>query len=165
MNAAAATAETWPHATVLVVDDEPGMRNFLAKTLQPRTGGVMTASSAEEAAELLQRHRFDLLILDITLPGKNGITLLQELRAAGNPCEVVLITAFADLDTAIEALRAGAGDFLLKPFRVAQLLGASRQRVNQELKSMERDGAIRVEQGGLVVRDRAALMNIIDADN
>ena len=48
---------------------------------------------------------------------------------------------------------------------LAQLLGASRQRVNQELKSMERDGAIRVEQGGLVVRDRAALMNIIDADN
>lgn len=48
---------------------------------------------------------------------------------------------------------------------LAQLLGASRQRVNQELKSMERDGAIRIEQGGLVVRDRAALMNIIDADN
>ena len=48
---------------------------------------------------------------------------------------------------------------------LAQLLGASRQRVNQELKSMERDGAIRIEQGGLVVRDRAALMQIIDADN
>jgi CRP-like cAMP-binding protein len=48
---------------------------------------------------------------------------------------------------------------------LAQLLGASRQRVNQELKSMERDGAIRIEQGGLVVRDRAALMHIIDADN
>jgi CRP-like cAMP-binding protein len=48
---------------------------------------------------------------------------------------------------------------------LAQLLGASRQRVNQELKSMERDGAIRIEQGGLVVRDRVALMHIIDADN
>ena len=48
---------------------------------------------------------------------------------------------------------------------LAQLLGASRQRVNQELKSMERDGAIRIEQGGLVIRDRAALMHIIDADN
>ena len=48
---------------------------------------------------------------------------------------------------------------------LAQLLGASRQRVNQELKSMERDGAIRIEQGGLVIRDRVALMHIIDADN
>ena len=112
---------------MLVVDDEPGMRNFLLKTLQPRAGQVMTAGSAEEAEDLLQRHRFDLVILDITLPGKSGITLLQEMRVQGNPCEVVLITAFADLDTAIEALRAGAGDFLLKPFRVAQVLGAVKQ--------------------------------------
>ena len=124
MSLASSPAESWPHAAILVVDDEPGMRNFLLKTLQPRAGYVMAAGSAEEAEDLLQRHRFDLVILDITLPGKNGIALLQELRAQGNPCEVVLITAFADLDTAIEALRAGAGDFLLKPFRVAQVLGA-----------------------------------------
>ena len=112
---------------MLVVDDEPGMRNFLLKTLAPRAGLVLGAASAEEAEGLLQKHRFDLVILDITLPGKNGLTLLKEMRAQGEPCEVVLITAFADLDTAIEALRAGAGDFLLKPFRVAQVLGAVRQ--------------------------------------
>ncbi len=116
--------DNWPLASVLVVDDEPGMRNFLVKTLGPRAGQVHAAASAEEAEELLRRHRFDLVILDITLPGKNGITLLKELREQGNPCEVVLITAFADLDTAIEALRAGAGDFLLKPFRVTQVLNA-----------------------------------------
>ena len=120
-------AEHWPNASVLVVDDEPGMRNFLLKTLAPRAGQVLGAASAEEAEALLQKHRFDLVILDITLPGKNGITLLKEMRAQGEPCEVVLITAFADLDTAIEALRAGAGDFLLKPVRVAQVLGAVRQ--------------------------------------
>ena len=120
-------AEHWPNASVLVVDDEPGMRNFLLKTLAPRAGQVLGAASAEEAEALLQKHRFDLVILDITLPGKNGIALLKEMRAQGEPCEVVLITAFADLDTAIEALRAGAGDFLLKPFRVAQVLGAVRQ--------------------------------------
>ncbi len=120
-------AEDWPNASVLVVDDEAGMRNFLLKTLAPRAGQVLGAASAEEAELLLEKHRFDLVILDITLPGKNGITLLKELRQQGNPCEVVLITAFADLDTAIEALRAGAGDFLLKPFRLAQVLGAFRQ--------------------------------------
>lgn len=117
-------AEHWPNASLLVVDDEPGMRNFLLKTLAPRAGQVLGAASAEEAEGLLQKHRFDLVILDITLPGKSGITWLKEMRAQGEPCEVVLITAFADLDTAIEALRAGAGDFLLKPFRVAQVLGA-----------------------------------------
>jgi DNA-binding NtrC family response regulator len=116
--------ERWPLAAVLVVDDEPGMRNFLQKTLAPRAGLVLAAGSAEEAEGLLAQHRFDLVVLDITLPGKSGMVLLKELREQGNPCEVVLITAFADLDTAIEALRAGAGDFLLKPFRVAQVLGA-----------------------------------------
>jgi DNA-binding NtrC family response regulator len=118
--------ERWPNATVLVVDDEPGMRNFLVKTLAPRAGQVFDAASAEEAEGLLARHRFDLLILDISLPGKSGIDLLKQLRAEGHPGEVVLITAFADLDTAIEALRAGAGDFLLKPFRVTQVLNAFR---------------------------------------
>lgn len=119
-----ALPERWPLAQLLVVDDEPGMRNFLIKTLQPRAGQVMSAGSAEEAEDLLRRHRFDLVILDITLPGKSGIDLLKAMRAQGDPCEVVLITAFADLDTAIEALRAGASDFLLKPFRVTQVLNA-----------------------------------------
>lgn len=123
----AAPRDRWPHAAVLVVDDEPGMRHFLEKTLAPRVGQVLGAESAEAAEELLRRHRFDLVILDISLPGKSGIALLKDLRAQGNLCEVVLITAFADLDTAIEALRAGAGDFLLKPFRVTQVLGAVRQ--------------------------------------
>ncbi len=127
MSTRATPADSWPHATVLVVDDEPGMRNFLQKTLEPRAGSVLVAGSAEEAESLLQRQRVDLLILDITLPGKSGIQLLQDLHAQGERPEVVLITAFADLDTAIEALRAGAGDFLLKPFRVTQVLGACRQ--------------------------------------
>jgi DNA-binding NtrC family response regulator len=124
-------SELWPLAHVLVVDDEPGMRNFLEKTLASRVGAVQAAASAEQADELLARHRFDLVILDIKLPGRSGITLLRELRAQGNACEVVLITAFADLDTAIEALRAGASDFLLKPFRVTQLLNATQRALER----------------------------------
>ena len=116
--------EHWPLAAVLVVDDEPGMRNFLVKAMAPRVGEVQAAESAEAAEALLRRHRFDLLILDITLPGKTGLQLLQDLRAQGHPAEVVLITAFADLDTAIEALRAGANDFILKPFRITQVVTA-----------------------------------------
>jgi len=116
--------ERWPLAAVLVVDDEPGMRHFLERTLQPRVGHVASAASAEDADELLRRHRFDLVVLDIALPGKSGLQWLRELREAGVGSEVVLITAFADLDTAIEALRAGASDFILKPFRVTQVLNA-----------------------------------------
>ena len=68
----------------------------------------MTAGSAEEAEALLQPHRFDLVILDITLPGESGLTLVQGMRGQGNAFEVVLIAAFADLDTAIEGRAGGA---------------------------------------------------------
>ena len=122
------TEETrWPLASVLVVDDEPGMRSFLQKVLAPRVGQVQVAANADEADALVARHRFDLVVLDIAMPGRDGISWLKAQRADGNGCEAVMITAFADLDTAIEALRAGASDFILKPFRVAQILNALRQ--------------------------------------
>ncbi len=117
----------WPDWSILVVDDEQGMVNFLVKTLAPRCHNVMSAHSAEGGAELLRSHHVDLVILDITLPGKNGVAWLRELREHGFSGEVILITAFADLDTAIEALRAGASDFILKPFRVPQILNAVKQ--------------------------------------
>ncbi len=118
--------EGWPFWSVLVVDDEPGMRNFLVKTLTPRCQSVMEAPSAEDGAHLLRSHHIDLIILDIALPGQNGVAWLKELREQGYTGQVILITAFADLDTAIEALRAGASDFILKPFRVPQILNAVR---------------------------------------
>src|SRR5512139_28403 len=123
-HATASPESRWPMAAVLVVDDEPGMRSFLEKTLAVRVGQVHVAEDTQQADALVRRHRFDLVILDIALPGKSGIEWLREQRALGNDCEVVLITAFADLDTAIEALRAGASDFILKPFRLTQILSA-----------------------------------------
>ncbi|MDH5538997.1 MAG: sigma-54 dependent transcriptional regulator [Rhizobacter sp.] len=127
----------WPLACVLVVDDEAGMRSFLEKTLARRCGEVRCAASAEEADALVRKHRFDLVILDITLPGKSGIAWLKELRDLGFAGEVVLITAFADLDTAIEALRAGASDFILKPFRLTQILNAVKHGLERALLKRE----------------------------
>lgn len=125
------TSEGWPDWSILIVDDEQGMRNFLVKTLAPRCHFVMSAGSAEEGGEWLQGHHVDLIILDISLPGKSGVTWLKELRENGFSGEVILITAFADLDTAIEALRAGASDFILKPFRVPQILNAVKKCVER----------------------------------
>ncbi len=169
--------EHWPLDAILVVDDEPGMRNFLLKALQPRAGLVLAAVSAEEAETLLQRHRFDLVVLDITLPGKSGLVLLRELREQGQACEVVLVTAYADLDTAIEALRAGAGDLLLKPFRVTQLLGAvqralERSRLKRENWVLRRALQARTPAAdGLVGRSivikglQAALQRVAQVDS
>jgi len=116
--------EGWPDWSILIIDDEPGMRNFLVKTLVPRCHSVQSAGSAEEGALFLRHHHFDLLILDISLPGQSGVNWLKALREQGYRGHVIMITAFADLDTAIEALRAGASDFILKPFRVPQILNA-----------------------------------------
>ena len=117
----------WAWASVLVVDDEPGMVHFLERSLRPLVGDLMTAGSTEAAQALVERHRFDLIILDISLPGRNGLDWLSELRQAGHTMEVVLITAFADLESAIRALRSGASDFILKPFRLPQILNSVRQ--------------------------------------
>ena len=90
-SAASSPAARWPLAAVLVVDDEPGMRNFLEKTLASRVGSVQSAGSAEQADELVRRHRFDLIVLDVTLPGQGGIAWLRELRQRGFAGEVVQI--------------------------------------------------------------------------
>jgi DNA-binding NtrC family response regulator len=109
---------------VLVVDDEEGMRNFLERALKRRGCRVEGAGSAEEGAQRLATRHFDVIVLDIALPGKPGIDWLRELKAGGFIGDVVLITAFADVETAIEALRAGAADFILKPFRVDQIVNS-----------------------------------------
>ncbi|MDP3375779.1 MAG: sigma-54 dependent transcriptional regulator [Hydrogenophaga sp.] len=144
--------EGWPDWSILIVDDEQGMLNFLVKTLAPRCQFVMSAASAEEGAQGLRTHHVDLVILDISLPGKNGVAWLKELREQGFSGEVILITAFADLDTAIEALRAGASDFILKPFRVPQILNAikhcfERSRLRRENFVLRRAAACPVGRG------------------
>ncbi|GEO85772.1 MULTISPECIES: sigma-54-dependent transcriptional regulator [Alphaproteobacteria] len=111
-------------ATILVVDDEPGMRNFLVRTLAPRCKAIEEAADAEEASRKLDQHHFDVVILDNIMPGKNGVDWLIEQRAIGFFADVILMTAYADLETAIRALRAGAVDFVLKPFRSNQILNA-----------------------------------------
>ena len=114
----------WADYAVLVVDDEAGVRNFLQRALQARGCRVDIAGSAEEGAERLVEHHFDAIVLDIALPGRSGMDWLRSLKNDGFAGDVILITAYADLDTAIDALRAGASDFLLKPFSLAQVLNS-----------------------------------------
>lgn len=107
--------------SALAVDDEPGMRHFLEKALESRFTRVDTAGSIEMAQALFEDHDYGTIVLDVSLPGKSGLTWLNELRQGGYEGDVILITGYADMDTAIGALRAGAQDFLQKPFRIDQL--------------------------------------------
>ena len=111
-------------SAILIVDDEPGMCNFLQRALQDDCAVVRVANNVEEAEELRRREHFDLLIVDIRLPGVSGVEWLQTLRAHGDQADVIFITAYADLETAIDALRVSASDFLMKPFRLEQILNS-----------------------------------------
>jgi two-component system NtrC family response regulator len=124
-------------SAVLVVDDEPGMRNFLQKALDQECALVEAADSVESAEALRRRYHFDLLIVDIRLPGRSGIEWLAELRDQDVTTDVIVMTAYADLETAVAALRGGASDFLLKPFRVEQMMAAVRRCLERRRMTRE----------------------------
>ena len=123
--------------SILVVDDEPGMRNFLVRTLGPLCKRIDEAASAEAASKLLDVQHFDLVILDNVMPGQSGLDWLAEQRRVGFFSEAILMTAYADLDTAIHALRVGASDLVLKPFRSNQILNAVRRSIDQRVLRRE----------------------------
>ncbi len=123
--------------SVLVLDDEPGMRNFLRRVLAPRVHRLEEAVNAAEASALLDAHHFDLVILDNVMPGQSGLDWLAEQRKVGLFAEAILITAYADLETAIHALRVGAADFVLKPFRSNQILNAVARCMDQRFLRRE----------------------------
>jgi DNA-binding NtrC family response regulator len=112
------------HRSVLIIDDEHGIRNFLIKGLSKLLGFIESAENLETAEDLRQRCHFDLIIADIKLPGGSGVEWVQSLREAGCNTPVIFITAHAHLDIAIDAIRAGAADFIIKPFRMDQILTA-----------------------------------------
>jgi len=118
--------------SVLIVDDEPGIRNFLKRGLQKCFSLVETAEDVDAAEQLRQRCHFDLIIADIRLPEKNGVEWITQLREQGSNSGVIFMTAHADLETAVAALRAGAQDFIMKPFRMEQMLTAVQRYLEQQ---------------------------------
>ena len=110
--------------SILVVDDEPGVRSFLQRALTKEYGLVEATDTAESAEQLRQRCHFDLIIVDINLPGRSGLEWIQDLRRGNDNSDVIFISAYADLNATINALRAGAADFIIKPFRVEQVTAA-----------------------------------------
>ena len=102
-------------ASVLVVDDEGANRYSVSKTLQ-RVGYVVSeAASAEDALEKMKVQRFDVVLTDIRMPGLDGVELLRRIKEESPDVIVILMTAYASLGTAVEALRLGAHDYLIKP--------------------------------------------------
>jgi DNA-binding NtrC family response regulator len=102
---------------VLVVDDEPALRRSLARLLLSRGMQVVTADDGAAAIALLKEQHVDVALIDLMMPHVNGLELLDHIKANHNGVEVILMTAFGDVETAVRAVRAGAYHFLTKPFR------------------------------------------------
>ena len=130
--------------SVLIVDDEAGIRSFLKKGLHSRFGLIELAEDVATANELRKRCHFDLIISDIRLPGRSGVEWVTELREQGSHTAVIFITAYADIETAISALRAGAADFIMKPFRMEQI-HASVERCMERQKYQRENYLLRRE--------------------
>ncbi len=106
---------------VLVVDDEAGMRDFLALLLEGEGFEVATAADGGEALRAFDERPADLVISDIRMPKMGGVALLSELRQRDPSLPVVLVTAYASAESAIQAMKLGAVDYITKPFKVAEI--------------------------------------------
>ena len=107
---------------VLVIDDEPAVRQIIAAHVKQAGYNVDQAGGAAEAASKLVRGDVDIALCDIQMPDGNGLDLVKSIRESGIDTTFIMVTAFATMETAIEALRAGATDFITKPLRTEELL-------------------------------------------
>jgi two-component system response regulator AtoC len=116
------TPPTLPELNVLVVDDEPAIRQVLASAITKAGYGVECAASAGEALAKLEATPFDVVLSDIFMPVTDGIELLKQARAKGHTATFIMVTAFASVDSAIDAIKAGAWDYITKPVRNEEIL-------------------------------------------
>ena len=133
---------TTPLALVMLVDDEVPFVETMTKRLEKRDLNVITAFSGQEALETLDKHQnVDVVILDVKMPGMDGIETLKKMKSAYPLIEVVMLTAHATVESAIEGMRFGAFDYLMKPCDMEQLMGkvkeATRKKQGHEEKIRE----------------------------
>ncbi len=129
--------------TILIVDDEPDMLQLLKRSLEPELNCIVeTASSGEDGLQKLGRTAFDLVLADIKMPGMNGMELLQLIKHDYPRQTVVMMTAFGQIEMAVEAMRNGAYDFITKPFEHDALVlrldkALERSRLIQENRQLQ----------------------------
>ncbi len=142
-------------ARVLVVDDERTVRIGLEKLLQRSGYEVTTAESAEAALASLQRSNFDVVISDIRMSGLTGIDLLAQIQQMDPTTVVIIMTGYASVDTAVEALRLRAYDYLVKPFDNDHVRATLQRAVAKRAQAMQRESALAQLRATLQVLDQS----------
>jgi len=126
-------------AHILVVDDDDGIRSLVKKYLNENNYLVTTAKSAEDAIEKTSLIKFDLIVLDIMMPGKSGLEFTNEYKKKINT-PIILLTAKGEANERVEGLETGADDYLPKPFEPKELV----LRINNILNKIKKDGQRRI---------------------
>ena len=132
-----------PESTILVIDDEIEIREGLEAMLNSEGFRVVTAETGEQGLAWLETRPVDLVLLDFNLPGKNGVEILEELRGRDQELPVILITAYASVDTARAAFKAGAQDYITKPWSNDELVSQvshviERRTLREENRELKR---------------------------
>src|SRR5262245_23892525 len=117
--------------SVLIVDDEEGIRRSLAGVLEDEGMSVETAASGEECLEYFERRQFSCVLLDVWLPGIDGIETLERLKTAFPDTAVIMISGHGSIETAVRATRLGALDFIEKPLQIERTVLAVRNALRQ----------------------------------
>ena len=128
---------------VLVVDDEPQIRRVLRSTLTARGYEVHEARTGEDALESIRENRFDLVLLDVSMPGLSGLAACREIRA-GSEVAIIMLTVSDSEEDKVAALDAGADDYVTKPFGMPELLARIRAALRRLPTSQERDQPVQV---------------------
>ncbi len=132
--------------SVLIVDDEAEFMETLAKRLRKRKLAVSGVTSGEAALEQLKETPFDIVVLDVKMPGMNGLDTLREIKKSYPLVEVIMLTGHADMEAAIEGMDVGAFDYLMKPIEIDELLykiqdAHKRKRLNEKGETADTRGA------------------------
>ena len=117
-------------AKILITDDDDQLRTSFSKLLTEEGYDVVTAASGEAGIEIVKTTKLDLVILDVRLPGMNGLETFKEIKKIDATLPAIIVTAFGTTDTAIEATKAGAFDYLLKPFDIPEMLNLITQAID-----------------------------------
>jgi two-component system OmpR family response regulator len=117
---------------VLVVDDEDDFRNTLIKRLETRKVPVTGAAGGDEALALLKEQDFDVVVLDVKMPGRDGIETLQEMKKLKPQLEIILLTGHASVESGIQGMRLGAFDYIIKPTPLDELLDKMQQAFDRK---------------------------------
>jgi len=110
--------------SILVVDDNTVFNQTLCRSLTRKGISVLSSTSSEDAADLLQNHRIDGAIVDLKMEGASGLSLIPKIKASNPECAVVMLTGYASIATAVEAIKLGANNYLTKPANTDEILAA-----------------------------------------